>query len=150
MSAIEGFLSELAGLVIGKNIQAANTGAVNGDGFDFEANGGCDGVLIVALYGTAAANNLLKAQVSADDGSADDYGDLADSEVAAGGGSNELQYVDVKRPRKRWIRGVAARGTSTTVALLYIPYRHRTLPVSNSLDGTIAGVRLNHPAEGTA
>lgn len=148
---LSAFLSEVIKVVRGKAYQSANTGDVNGDGFDMEADGGYDGVLIVAIYGTAASNNLLLAEQSSDNGGSDNYSEIADSEVAAGGGSNEIQFVDIKRPRKRYIRGVAQRGTSSTVEqIIYLGYRTRNVPVDNETDGTIAGVRLNHPDEGAA
>ena len=71
LSKIRGFRS--------MNAVAAGSTVQNGNGFDLSADGGYDGVLIIASLGTLTATQVtqLKAQVSSDDGSADAYTDLS-------------------------------------------------------------------------
>jgi hypothetical protein len=79
-----------------------------------------------------------------------DAADLEGSEVDVGSSDEDL-FVDVLRPRERYLRAVVLRGTSTTVESIWaIQYRAKdTLPVDNETAGTIAGKKLVYPAEGT-
>lgn len=127
---------------------AAGTTAVNSTGVDMA---GFEGVLFVTSFGTPAADNLVNLAQSDDDGSADDYTDLAGSAVALGGASDEDAWIDVYRPRKRYVRLEAARGTSSTLESIWaIQYGSRKQPVDNTTTGTIAGEAHVSPAEGTA
>lgn len=143
-------LSEEIKIVKVKDAQTAATTAITTDVIDMSADGGWDGVLFLANFLTAAADNLLKVQQSSDNAVADAFADLAGSEVNAGA-SDELQWVDIFLPRERYVRGYLTRGTSSatgyTLAMLY---RGRNVPFSNVTAGTINGVALVAPAEGTA
>lgn len=130
-----------------KDHSAAATSGVDSDGVDMA---GWDGVLFLTSFGTAAANNTLKAAQSSDNGSADDFSDLAGTSVASGT-SDEDVWIDIYRPRKRYVRVTAARGTSSTLESIWaIQYRGRKAPVSNVVSGTIIGEAHVSPAEGTA
>ncbi len=132
------------------DVTAAGTTTISATGVDLSADGGWDGVFLFGSFGTAAADNLLHAEQSSDDGSADAYADLADSQVSAGGNSNEEQWVDIFRPQEKFVRVVADRGTSTTIENMWaILYRGRSKPFSNVTAGTINGIALVSPAEGT-
>lgn len=129
---------------------AAGTTDVTSDGVDLSANGGWDGVLFITSVGTAAADNLMHAEQSSDDGSADTYGDLEGGEIDLSGASDEDQWLDVFRPTKKWVRVVAQRGTSSTQESIWaILYRGRQKKYSNLTSGTIYGKALISPAEGT-
>ena len=111
---------------------------------------GYEGVLFITSFGTAAANNLVKAQQSSDDGATDGYSDLEGTSVTSGT-SDEDVYIDIFRPTKRYLKLVATRGTSSTLESIYaLQYNPRTLPVDNTITGTIAGEAFVTPAEGTA
>ena len=128
----------------------ANTTEVAGASVDMQADGGWDGCLFLTSLGTPAANNIMKAQQSDDDGVADGFSDLADSAVPVST-SDEDQFIDIREPAKRYLKPIITRGTSTTVENIWaILYRGRELPHNNVLAGTIQGVQLNRPAEGTA
>lgn len=128
----------------------AGTSAVTSAAVDMQADGGWDGVVFLTSLGTAAADNIMKAQQSDDDAASDAYSDLEDSGVPVGA-SDEDQFIDIQEPAKRYLKAVVARGTSSTCGDIWaLLYRGRKLPFDNVLTGTINGVRLNRPDEGTA
>ena len=101
------------------NAVAAGTTDQNGAGVDMQADGGYDGVTFIAAFGTLTATQVtqIKAQQSDDDGSTDDYTDLAGTLVGplADGDSNKLLVLEIFRPTKRWVRCVVDRGTANAV-----------------------------------
>lgn len=111
---------------------------------------GYENVICIAKFGTAAADNLLKAQQSSDDAATDAYSDLEGTSLGVGA-SDEIVWLDIKRPAKRYIKFLALRGTSTTLdAGIVIRYGAREMPVDNTTAGTIHGEQHVSPAEGTA
>lgn len=123
----------------------AATSAVESTGVDMA---GYEGVLFVTSFGTAAANNTIKAAQGADNSA--DWEDLTGTSVASGT-SDEDVWVDVFRPRDRYVRVEIARGTSSTLESIWaIQYGARTAPVDNTTSGTIIGEAHQEPAEGTA
>ena len=150
---MNGFITEHCKLIKLADYASAATSAVNGAGVDMQADGGWDGVLFFGSFGTAAADNFLKAQQSDDDGSSDGYSDLAGS-AGTPGSSDEDAWLDIQLPRKRYVRPVAVRTTSTTLENLWaLVYRGKKLPLAstvNVISGTIYGKQLYHPDEGTA
>lgn len=110
---------------------------------------GYDGVLLFTSFGTAAADNIIKAKMS----SASDTGTMGDIEGSAvgAGSSDEDQWIDIYRPRKRYIQLSAARGTSSKLGDMWaIQYGGRKLPEDNAVAGTIHGELLVSPSSGTA
>lgn len=147
---LSSFLSDGVKISVIAAPATAATTAVTSSAIDMTANGGWDGCLIVARYGTAAANNVIKLQQC--DTTGGTYADLEGSEVNAGA-SDEIQWIDVIRPRESFLKCVASRGTSSTLDLVVaIQYKGRTMPQTalNQLAGTIAGHQLYSPPEGTA
>lgn len=125
----------------------AGTSTVTSDAVD---TAGYEGCMFITSLGTAAANNTAKAQQSSDDGSTDSYADLEGTSVASGS-SDEDVWVDVYKPRERYLKLVVARGTSSTLESIYaILYGPRVMPVDNTTTGTIVGEAHVSPAEGTA
>ena len=144
------FLTDQTKLLKVADAAAGATTTVTGAAVDMQADGGWDGVVFLTSLGTAAADNIMKVQQSDDDAATDAYSDLADSGVPVGA-SDEDQFIDIQEPAKRYLRPVITRGTSSTVENIWaILYRGRKLPFDNVLAGTINGVQLNRPAEGTA
>lgn len=143
-------MNEEIKLIKVSDVTAAGTTTISSTGVDLSADGGWDGAFFFGSFGTAAADNLLHVEQSSDDADADAYADLADSQVGAGAGSNEEQWVDIFRPQEKWLRVAADRGTSTTIENMWvILYRGREKPYDNNTVGTIKGVALVSPAEGT-
>lgn len=112
---------------------------------------GYQGVIFMTSFGTAAADNIVKLQISSDDGSADDFSDVLGSAVALGGASDEDQVLAHYRPIKRYARLSCARGTSSTLESIWaIQYGAQNLPPTSSVVGTIATEFGAEAAEGTA
>ncbi len=110
---------------------------------------GYEGVLLFTSYGTAAADNLLKAKMSSANDSAA-MGDIEGSAIAPGA-SDEDQWIDIYRPRKRYVQLAAVRATSTKLGDMWaIQYGPRVKPTDNNTAGTIAGEALVSPSTGTA
>lgn len=126
---------------------AAGTSDVTSAAIDTQ---GYHGVLVFTSFGTAASGNLLRAQQSEDDGGSDAYSDLEGTSVTSGS-SDEDVWIDIYDPRKRYVKVVATRGTSSTLesiwVMLYNPHRS---PPDNTTTGTITGEAFNGPDEGTA
>lgn len=142
-----GYLSQNVKVIKVADAAGAATSAVNGAGIDM-AN--AEGVLFVTSFGTPASNNSIKSQQSDDDGAADDYTDLTGTSVGVGA-SDEDVYVDVIRPKKRYVRPVVSRGTSSALGDIWaIVYGLRSVPYTNTVSGTQAGETHHSPAEGTA
>lgn len=142
-----GLLSENVKFVKIQDHTTAATSAVTSDAVDTQGYGG---VCLLTSFGTAASGNTVKAQYSDDDAATDAYSDVTGTSVTSGT-SDEDVWLDVKRPAKRYVKFVVARGTSSTLesmwALLYNP---TSLPVDNTTTGTITGETFVQPAEGTA
>lgn len=139
-------LSSCCKLTKAKDHSAANTTDVVSDFID---TSGYDGVLFLTSFGTAAANNTLKAQQATDSGGSD-AADLAGTSVASGS-SDEDVWIDIYRPAERYVSVTAARGTSSTLESIWaILYGPRELPVDNTTTGTIIGELHQEPTEGTA
>jgi hypothetical protein len=139
--ASRGHLVDVNKAVHVKTHSTAATSDVDSDSVDMA---GYNGVMFRAYFGTPAANNLIKVQQSSDNGSADDWSDVAGTSVASG--SSNTVFVDVYRPTKRYVRIRALRGTSSTLESIWADrYDARSLPQTN----TVSETHLN-PAEGTA
>lgn len=113
----------------------AATTDVNGSAVDME---GFESVVFFGSFGTAAANNTLQAQDS-DDGSTG-WADISGA-VTAPGGTDGVQFLEVVRPKKRYIRAVAKRGTSSTLESMWaVQGLPAVSPVGNAVTGTINGL----------
>ena len=143
-----GLLSENVKIVKVQDHTTAGTSAVNSDAVDMQ---GYEGVMFVTSCGTAAIDNTINAAQSDDSaGSPDDFTDLEGSKVVPGASDEDL-FLDVFKPKKRYVRAEIARGTSTTLETIWaILYSPRRLPVDNTTTGTIAGEAHVSPEEGTA
>ena len=152
---MKALLSELLRSQRVMNAIVAGTSDQNGTGVDLSADGGYDGVLFIASFGTLTAGQVtkLKAQVSSDDGSADAYSDVASSLSAslADGDSNKIALLDVYHPVKKWVRPVVDRGTQNAVidGIIALPYRGKAPAIS--AHSTVALTKtVIQQAEGTA
>ncbi len=125
---------------------ATGTGSVDGATVDTQ---GYEGVRFFAAFGTPAADNTLKAQQGAQP-DLSDAADLEGTQVTVGAGDG-LVWLDIYRPRKRFIRAVATRGTGTTIAWGgYELYGARSRFVNNNEPGVTAGELHVSPGEGAA
>lgn len=110
---------------------------------------GYEGVVFVVKIGVAAANNILKAQQSADNST---FADLEGTGVTSGTSPSYEQLVlDILHPTDRYVRPYMTLDTSSAIdSILAIQYRHRDLPVENTVSGTMLCEQHHAPAEGTA
>ena len=142
-------LNEEIKLIKVSDVAAADTTSINSSGVDLSQSGGWDGVMFLVSFGTGATGNLIFAEQSSDDGSADAYTALKGSALVPGS-SDEDQWLDIFRPQEQWVRCVADRGTSSTIENMWaILYRGRSKPYSNITSGTIIGKAHVSPAEGS-
>lgn len=137
------FLSDNVKLVKVEDHTTAGTSAVESDSVDMAQDGGYDGVLFFTSFGTANAGNKLHAEQSADDST---FAELEGSEVSSGSADNEV-FIDIHRPRERYVLVEATRGASSTLESIWaVLYRGKVSPVENVRAG-VAGVRLEMPDE---
>lgn len=134
------------------NSAVAGTSNVTGSGIDTQ---GYDGVCFILLVGALTSTQVtgLKAQYSSDDGSTDAYDDVAGSATGpfADADGNKMLVLDIHRPRKRYVKPIATRGTANAVVdgIIAILYRGEKTPVPTH-STCVAIKQLNQPAEGTA
>jgi len=106
-------------------------------------------VKFVVVFGTSAADNGIKVQQDTATGMAS-AADLANTQVLLDA-TETTAIVDVIRPKERFVRAVAVRGTSTTVpagvAILGGP---RTCPFDQDAETDTAYEYHVSPDEGTA
>ena len=131
------------------NAVAVGTTDQNGSAIDMADFEGC---LFILVAGTITGGNLsLKAQqdsVVGMGGAQDLAGTLT---TILDADDNKIAVLDIKNPGKRFIRGVAVRGTPTGAVIdgmIAIQYNGRKKPTIN--DATVAAAKaLVTPAEGT-
>ena len=105
-----------------------------------------DGIMFFTSFGTGAAGNKMYAHDS-DDNSA--FNDIAASTVPPGS-TEPQQFIDIPMPQHRYVGPVFLRGTSTTIGDVWaLLYRIRKEPVNNNVVGTMQGLLLVNPADGT-
>lgn len=127
---------------------AAGTSAINGSVIDF-AN--AEGALIIVQTGpiVAGAATSIKFQ----EGAASNLSDAADvagtSQTINDDDDNEVFYIDIRRPAKRYGRLVVSRATqNATVSAVAVLYGSRSSPVTQATG--VQGEAFVSPAAGTA
>ena len=142
-----------AGFARVMNAVAAGTTSQNSSSVDCSD---CEAVTFIAAFGTitAGAVTSIKVQASDDDGSSDDFSDLAGtSVVVADDQDNKIAIVTITRPRKKFNRLVVVRGTQNAVidGVFAIKTNPRKTPVTQPAATVIATSKtVVSPAEGTA
>lgn len=114
-----------------------------------------EGCMFVVEFGeiTADAVTSIKVQQSDDNGVADAYSDLAGTAVAvADSADNKVFYVDIYRPRKRYLKLIVDRATQNAVldSILALLYGPRKLPTTHDSATVGGGETHASPDEGTA
>jgi hypothetical protein len=112
---------------------------------------GYEGVMFVTSFGTAAVDNQMYAQQNTAN-STSGMAALEGTNVLSGASpSNEDVWIDIYKPRERYIQVTVEPNTSSTVESIWaFQYGARTQPCVNSVSGTIIGEAHASPAEGTA
>jgi len=132
------------------NAVAAGTTDINSSVIDMQ---NYEGVMFIVAFGaiTAGAVTSIKAQ----QGAQSDLSDAADLEgtgVTVGDDDdNKVFYLDVYRPRERYVRCVVDRGTQNAVVdgIIAIQYGPKKMPTTHD-SSTVEGESHVSPAEGTA
>lgn len=146
-------LSKMTKITRHNNAVAAGTTDITpSSGIDMQNFEGC---LFIVPFGpiTAGAATSIKVQQSSDDGSSDTYADLAGTSVTVeDDDDNQVFWVDVYRPRERYLKLIVDRGTQNAVVdgIIAIQYGPKNLPTTHDAT-TVGGGELHaSPAEGTA
>lgn len=129
---------------------AAGTSDITGTTLDMS---GYEGVLVVVRMGaiTATAVTSIKMQ----SGAASDMSDAADllgtAQTIADNDDDETFYIDLVKPRERYVRLIVDRGTANAVVsgANYIQYGSKTQSTAAHGSG-VSGEQHVSPAEGTA
>lgn len=127
----------------------AGTTDINGATLDMS---GFEGILMKVTFGaiTASAVTSIKAQ----QGAASDLSDTADllgtGQTIADTDDEKVFYIDLYKPRERYVRLVVDRGTQNAVVASaeYEQYGARNEPVTHG--SNVSGETHISPAEGTA
>ena len=116
---------------------------------------GFEACTFLAAFGAivAGAATSIKVQQSDDDGVADAYSDLEGTSVTvADDDDNQVFYVEVVNPLKRYLKLIVSRATqnSTVDGIFAVLTGAKTIPTTH--DATTIGGGETHvsPAEGTA
>lgn len=130
---------------------ASGTATRNGASVDMA---GYEWVKFIFKFATIAAGAVttIKVQQSSDDGSADDFSDLAGTEqTVAADDDNQNFIVLIKRPGKRYLRPVVVKDASNAAAEVVIAVRGGGGgPNLASVTDEITLESFVSPAEGTA
>lgn len=125
---------------------AAASSVVESDVLDMA---GYEGVVFFTSYGTAAADNTIKLKGSTA-ASTSGMGDITGSSVGVAS-SDEDVWLDVYKPRYRYLQLAALRATSTKLGDIWaVQYGGRKLPEDNTTAGTIHGETNISQSTGTA
>lgn len=113
---------------------------------------GYDGVLALVTFGVITANAVTSVKWQQDTAVAmGGAADLLQSGVAVlDTDDNKTFYIDLGKPRERYVRIVVDRGTQNAVvsSATYLLYRARRFPVTHGTN--VSGEQWTYPAEGNA
>lgn len=133
-------------------VAAGSTDIEPSNGVDMQ---GFEGVTFLVAFGTITAGAVtgIRAQQSDDDGDSDGWSDLEGTAVAvADDDDNQVFYLDIFKPLKRYVRCVVDRATQNAVVdgIFAIQYGTRAAPTTHDAT-TVGGGELHvSPDEGTA
>lgn len=135
-----------------KVAQAAGTSDITSDAVDMQ---GFEACMFIVEFGAivSGAVTSVKAQQSSDNGSSDTYADLTGTSVTvADTDDNKVAYLDVVRPKERYLKCIVDRGTqnATVDSMLAILYNPRVKPPTHDSSTVLGGEVHVSPAEGTA
>lgn len=115
---------------------SAATTDLDGTVIDLAADGGYDGVLIVAQLGDVTTGSVLELQclgsAAANGSSPTVLATTGTFTADANNADNKLLVLDVSRPSTRYVLSRLKRGTANAVvnSVLIIPYRAKVQPVT--------------------
>lgn len=135
------------------NAVAAGTTDQNGSSVDMQ---GFENVTFIASLGTLTATQVtsLKAQQSSDDGDADAFSDLEDTDSGdlADDDDDQCIVLTIVKPQKRYVRPVLLRGTANAVidGIIAIQSGPAKKPTTHDSSTVALSETVVSPDEGTA
>lgn len=130
------------------NETPAGQTAINGAGVDCHD---CEGVLFLVPIDAVVTNGVVTAtaEQSDDNGSSDDFDALAGAQAVATDTAEGFVALDVRRPRKRYVRCAVARtvADSTIGRITAVKYGLRKTPRTQAVGAVIASASVNEAAE---
>ena len=145
------FLSDEVKISVVAPASAAGLTTINSTVID---TAGYDGVLFLTTFGTITAGGVQSIKVQQDTvvgmgGAAD----LAGSAITvADDDDGQSFWIDIRRPRERFVRCVVSRATQNSVVgeIYAFRYRGRVRQQINNVANVITGEQWEGPAEGAA
>ena len=132
---IPGYLSDNALVDQAIAYTAAGTSTITSSAIDMQ---GYEHLMVIALIGTAAANNIVTVQTG-------DTTTTAATTATSASASVSLQVIDVQNVNKRYVKISVARGTSSTIEQVsVIRYGARSAAVTQA--ATTAVATFNTPS----
>lgn len=134
------------------NAVAAGTSAINSTGVP---TADAEGVKFDVHFGAivSGAVTSVKLQQSSDDGSTDDYTDIAGSScTVADDQDNKILTIELYNPQKNYVRAVVTRGTqnATVDSIVATLFKLRKAPPTQDASIIATSKVLAGAAEGTA
>jgi len=131
-------------------VMANQTAATSSKGSSVIDMEGYDGVVFVGSLSVGhAANNYIKGQQGTTS-TTTNFADLLGTKIQSTASALQL-WLDIYRPRERFVRAVVIRATSSVIYPMWaIQYNGSKMPIDNTTAGTIIGEVHVEPAEGTA
>lgn len=102
---IPGYLSDNTAVDQAIAYTTAGTSTITSSAIDMQ---GFEHLMVIALIGTAAANNVITVQTG-------DTSSTSATSATSGSSSVSLQVIDIQNVNKRYVKVSVARGTSTTI-----------------------------------
>lgn len=134
------------------NAVAAGQGTTNTTGVAID---NLEGVMFVASIGAIVGGGTvdMKLQGSDDDGSGDPYSDLEGTAATQldDTGDNKLLVIEIKRPRKRFVRAVIVTATANGTIDSVVAYKYGKSKMPVVQGATVGSLEIHaSPKEGTA
>ena len=130
---------------------ASGTAVRNGAILDMQ---GYESVMVVVHFATIAASGVNSIKMQQD--TAAGGGTMADllgtSQSVAVDDDDEIYWIDLVKPRERYVRIVMTKDTTNACAesAIYYQYGAKKMPIDNTVTDAVSGEIHISPAEGTA
>lgn len=141
-------ISQMVKLTKVKDASTAATTDVTSDSADLQGYEGCMFFVTLGVI-TGSAVTSIHAETSSDDSN---WNDLEGTNITiADDDDDEFFYLDIQRPRERYLRLIVDRGTQNAILgeIYALRYGAKSLPVTNTVTDAATGEIHISPAEGT-
>lgn len=119
------------------------------DGIDIDTRG-YSGVCLIVKFATIASTAVTSIKAQHGDTTGGGYSDIAGtSQTIADDKDNQIFYIDIKKPQKRYVRLVVSKATAAAAeSAVAVLYGAASKPSTNDAD--VTGEEFVYPAGGTA